>query len=392
MAGEGRPSTAVVIAFVQPFGLHAPGGGPRILRTLLKRAPEKTLSVCTTPGSPPDAGDFDEIHLPSRPLLRPFEVGAAQRASGLADLVWAPSFRRRLRAALDGNAAIGIHGLAHGTDFWYAFRVAQETRRPYYLSIHDELGYAMQGRPERRLFLSRLARVWRDAEARFVISRALGDEYSRRFGTRRFQVVSDGVDEFATRARVPGRRRNLYFMGLFHHGYGPTATAMTQALELWAAAEPGLTIAMTLRSGHARNLSPASSGRVDILPFGSDEDVRRDMKSADLLYMPLPFEPRYRDFVRFSISTKMVSYLASGIPIVFHGPLDSAAGRLLLEHDAALVIPTLDPRAIVDALRVDPDVLRSRTENALALARREYSADRQRELFWSEIQRYGRTG
>ncbi len=100
MAREDRASELAVIALVQPFGLQSPGGGPRIFRTLLAGTPGEAISVCTAPAAPPDAGGFTEIHVPSRPLFPPLEVGATQRLSGLADLAWASTFRRTLVALL----------------------------------------------------------------------------------------------------------------------------------------------------------------------------------------------------------------------------------------------------------------------------------------------------
>ena len=58
-------SSAGKILFVQPFSLGSPGGGPRILRALLERAPFAWHSVCATPERP---GAWpNETYLRSRP-------------------------------------------------------------------------------------------------------------------------------------------------------------------------------------------------------------------------------------------------------------------------------------------------------------------------------------
>ena len=46
-----------------------------------------------------------------------------------------------------------------------------------------------------------------------------------------------------------------------------------------------------------------------------------------------------------------VTYLASGIPILYHGPSGTAAHNLLAKHRAAVLIKTLDPGEIAQQLR-----------------------------------------
>ncbi len=41
-----------------------------------------------------------------------------------------------------------------------------------------------------------------------------------------------------------------------------------------------------------------------------------------------------KKFARYSLSTKMVTYAGSGVPILYHGPADSAAYELLNKNNA----------------------------------------------------------
>jgi hypothetical protein len=107
------------------------------------------------------------------------------------------------------------------------------------------------------------------------------------------------------------------------------------------------------------------------------------MESADLLYMPIPFGEAYEKFARYSLSTKMVTYAGSGVPILYHGPAASAAYDLLSKNNAAILLTTLEPEEIAGALfgltrqrRADIAV------NALALAEREFMLVDQTRKFW----------
>jgi hypothetical protein len=99
--------------------------------------------------------------------------------------------------------------------------------------------------------------------------------------------------------------------------------------------------------------------------------------------MPLPFGTEHEAFTRFSLSTKMVSYLGSGVPILFHGPRDSAAAHLLEKHRAAVVCSSLEPAEIAAVLTsaVAPGPRRQIVENALAFARTAFPMDELRRKF-----------
>jgi len=112
------------------------------------------------------------------------------------------------------------------------------------------------------------------------------------------------------------------------------------------------------------------------------------MEEADLLYMPMPFGREHESFARYSVSTKMVTYIGSGLPILYHGPATSAAFEILHRNKAAIFVNTLEPAEIAQALadlttRMCSDVV----ENARALAEREFMLTDQARRFWGTIQR-----
>ena len=103
------------------------------------------------------------------------------------------------------------------------------------------------------------------------------------------------------------------------------------------------------------------------------------------MYMPLPFGSDHADLVRFSMSTKMVSYLGRGVPLFYHGPKASAAVNLLRQADAALVGDSLDVRAVADILASSAERKAAVAENALRLARRRFLLSDVRTRFWDPI-------
>jgi hypothetical protein len=84
----------------------------------------------------------------------------------------------------------------------------------------------------------------------------------------------------------------------------------------------------------------------------------------------------------------MVTYVASGIPILYHGPPDSAVHHLLKSHHAALLCTDPSPDVLAEMLRVyvnDKDMGTHSARNALELARRNFNLSQIREKFWGAI-------
>ena len=220
--------------------------------------------------------------------------------------------------------------------------------------------------------------------------RALGEEYSSRYGQDDYIVITDGLERVASAPRQRSATDlRIYFMGLFHLDYEPNLKVLLNALARLNEEKIAGQISITLRCGGLRpGFLDGYEKFVRLLPFASEAIVHSDMEQADLLYLPLPFETKYESFVRFSLSTKMVTYLGSGIPILYHGPGNSAVHELLSAHNAALLCtePALeDLLPMLHRYINSPEYSTEITRNALTLARSDFMLDQVKARFWNAI-------
>ncbi|MDQ6808389.1 MAG: glycosyltransferase, partial [Verrucomicrobiota bacterium] len=378
------------ILFVQPFNLRSAGGGARILRALVERSPFPITIVCTSPEPPLKPGAGNEVHLPLRPFFGRIE---RTRLAGLPEKVtpvFQPFFRRRLRAACRARGARAIHAIPHAAlDFYDSYCVARELGVPFFLQVHDDLRYSAKGRVKMRRADEALREVWNGADLRFVISRQLGEEYCRRYGRQEFITITDGVETIAPQPRASDfSELRVYFMGLFHIGYEENLRVLLSALSRLREERPGLAISLTLRCGQLRSHLLRGAEGVRVLPFGSEADVRADLEQADLLYLPLPFGAEFEHFTKLSLSTKLVTYVGSGIPILYHGPAEAAVCELLGENDAAFLQTDLIAEtmyATLTQLIAQPARAREIAQHALALAQADFMLEDQRRKFWDAI-------
>lgn len=377
-----------MFVFVQPFGLNSLGGGSRILRTLLKDAPVPFLSICTSPQAPPPSTVGQELHFPIRPYFGRIESTRFSNIPNIFNFSLAGRFRYRLMNICRNVKATAIHAIAQGLCFWYAYQVAQELGLPYYLSVHDDLRYALQHSLALKEGMDKISEVWQGAEGRFVISDELGKEYCRRYGKKAYTIVTDGLDQVPAQPQI--RQINsyrIYFMGLFHISYEVNLKALLQALEILHKLRVDWNLAVTCRCGSIRPQVLADRFPVTLLPFASEQEVIRDLEQADMLYLPLPFGQEHESFVRYSLSTKMITYLGSGLPIIYHGPVEAAASQLLAQHQAAILINSLDPHCIAEGLIKAQGKTEALVQNALDLAYKQFMLVEQKNKFWALLNR-----
>ncbi len=374
------------IVFVQPFSIGSAGGGARILRALLEQAPMAWRSICSSPDNPRPWPN--EEHVRSRPWWGRIEHTRLAAWPQITTPLFARRYLRRLKQCCAQLGARAIHAVPHaGLDFSVAQSVARELSLPFFISLHDDLAYTASDGVPADAREAAMRSAWCEASARFVISDALGQEYGRRYGHREFQVVTDGLVQLTpTRtAAAPGNLR-IYFMGLFHMTYEQNLRAFLEGVALFERATPTVQVDVTLRCEHVRPQVFAGTRPATVLPFADEAQVQRDMAHADLLYMPIPFGEEHENFARYSLSTKMVTYLGSGLPILYHGPTTSAAYQLLDRHGAAALSTTLVPEEIAAQLQeLDAARRHELATRALALAEREFMLEEQTRRFWGTI-------
>jgi glycosyltransferase involved in cell wall biosynthesis len=374
------------ILFVQPFSLGAAGGGSRILRAMLADAPANWHSVCCSPKKPKPWPN--ESHLPSRPFWGKIETSRLAMFPKKTMSIFAPRFQRRLKEFCKRLNVRAIHAIPHsGIDFAHAQTVARELSLPYFISVHDDLAYTAMGEVTSTVGEPAMRKAWLEADARFVISESLGREYSQRYGARDYQIVTDGISKLNPPSRKPkSGELQIYFMGLFHLAYESNLRALLDGISLFERNHRGTSVSVTCRCEYIRPHVFKNTDRVKILPFASEAQIDSDLAQADLLYLPMPFGAEHENFARYSISTKMVTYVGSGVPIFYHGPTTSAAFELLNRNRAAILVTSLEPKEIARALaEVRDGRAKEIAANALQLARNEFMLDRQTEKFWGTI-------
>ena len=363
--------------------MNAEGGSARIFRSLLKNRPARV--VVHGRHKPPES-HFNEVFVPDRPGFGRLENTRFWGLLQVAHAMRWPVSKRQIHALLDNWNPALVHSHIHGTGFAHALSWCLRRGVPHVASFHDDIRHLAMGDPFFSWWEYLTSLAWRKSSRRYVISTEMGKVYEQRYGAASWEVLTDGLDAFAEVPRPhPENRLHVYFAGCVNVPYEPNFLALQQALKIIKNCHPDWSVRFILRGGREISGGDPSAPGFELRPFASQAELLQDFDDVDVLYLPLSIDPRYRNFARFSLSTKLVTYLGSGLPIFYHGPHEAAARRLLGGANAAICCNTLNPKEIADCLMRMPRERFGMVQNALALGKRDFRVEEMRHRFFESL-------
>ncbi len=302
---------------------------------------------------------------------------------------WTIHSPRMAREAARLARAAGIEavlGIGPGISVWTSYLIARTLRIPLHLWIHDDPVAYARFRGGSGMLVSRVRRcfrrAYRGAAVRYTISEPMREYYRKLTGCDAIVLppslgpggvgisraeqgwvdVSPAVScvpavSVAASAppsrRMPPRRIRIGIAGsvagaevwqsfalALEHLYGDAPT--DRQLEVVAFCEP-----------HGIPIPPGVQRRgwVTVRGWQSADVVDRELAGMDYLYMPLWFSEDRRLHVATSFSTKFVSYLRAGVPILCHVPGYSAVAAFVRRCPVGPILDTMDVPTLADRLR-----------------------------------------
>ena len=362
----------------QSFSLYANGGGNRILRRLYQGHENEVVSLAIEAGYyKPITGAIDEKIIPAIPRRRPW---MKWRSRDIATWIREKPLKQytinRIRQQARAIDCDVIHIMSCGP--WSTALCNEEALagRELWISAHDHFSTTQCPFKDAAL-------LWNRADRRLVISPELGNEYQRLFGHLPYELITDGVleNEIAQPAESMQEPYVIYFAGLLHIEYIPLFKILADALDLLS--KNGLSFKLVFRGTQQLPFLKDRLFKTTYLPVTLDNEVlKKDLNAAAILYLPIKFvDP---DFYRYSLSTKMVSYLGAPGSILYHGPHDSAAGRLLHETHSAINCTSLDVNDMVTCIHHLINEKHTISSHAKELVRNRFNLESIQQRFWQE--------
>jgi glycosyltransferase involved in cell wall biosynthesis len=236
-----------------------------------------------------------------------------------------------------------------------ALPVAAGLGCPLYTQVWDPPAWWLRDNCVDRLssqeILSVFDRTLRGSAACGTASIPMAEEYAERYAVPTVPLLPS-LDPSAVRPiRVhPGHGDEGFRIGMAGQVYAEREwNALMEALDGsgWRIAEREVSIRHVGRPIDAR---VEWADRIEECGWQSQDETIRLISETDLAYCPYWFDPAFEEAARLSFPSKLTTYFAAGVPVLFHGPENSSPARFIREHQAGLCCHSVDSGEIVKVI------------------------------------------
>jgi hypothetical protein len=302
---------------------------------------------------------------------------ATLRAGRLEDLVRA----RRPDAILT---------VAHGFPWITAAEIARRLDLPLHLICHDE--WARIG----------VLQSWRDREfgrhygaaaSRLCVSPYMAREYARRYGVEGSVLYPSRALDAKRYGAPPPRLRarsgplTCVFAGTINSpGIVDTLRMLARCLERLG----GRLLIYGPLTSEAARAGGLEAANVELGgPLPSSRLMEKLREVADVLFVPMSFDPANRSNMEICFPSKLTDYTSVGLPLLIYGPPYCSAVQWALQNQTVAEVVTHDDECALSKtlLRMaqDPRHLLALAENALAIGENYFSHRAAIDVFYAGL-------
>jgi glycosyltransferase involved in cell wall biosynthesis len=277
-----------------------------------------------------------------------------------------------LRLVLDVRARCKVPIVPHMMDDWPAILYRDSVLRPVL----------------RSQIRRRLARVFAYSPVRFTIGTAMAEAYEGRYGGQFTPFLNAVEPEWLSRSCAQptrGRRLLVTYVGGLHLGRWRALLELGEQVG-WLRGE-GLDAEVLV---HTQSRFAAEARRLDlpgIIRLGGPLEPREVppvLRAADVLVHVESFDPQFRSYTRYSVSTKIPECMGAGRPILAYGPGELASVSYVEKAGAGIGVGCQDASQLRAALRrlLGSEELREQLgSRGFEVASQHHDAAKQRERF-----------
>lgn len=223
----------------------------------------------------------------------------------------------------------------------------------------------------RKRTLSRFASLLRRADRVGVICEEAANQYSK-ITNAPMTIVRHGLAETRATARYDFETTDEFRIGFSGSLYATDAwRTLEKALDQVDWRLNGRKVVLIVAGGR---IEFTSRSRADARFVGwrSQNELHDLLGTCDVLYLPQSFSSVDRALTGLSFPTKLSSYVATGRPVIAHGPAYGSVHRFCRDHQFGVVCDSLVPATLRDLLQrlaVDDDFRRQQAIDSARIAR-----------------------
>ncbi len=249
--------------------------------------------------------------------------------------------------------------VAHGFSWLTAAELAKHYKLPLHLIVHDDLPSYIPIVPQLKASLNQqFAEVYRQAESRLCVSPYMVECYHQRYGVSGEVVYPSRAEDLQEVDSTPNAKKLANSSLTYAYAGSINSQGYSSAL---------VNLALTIeRSNHKlliySSLTPESIVRNGMCKSNikthslvpSQKLIETLRQKADVLFVPMSFEFKYKFNMQLCFPSKLTDYTAIGLPLLIWGPSYCSAVRWAKDNPG--VAEVVDTNSI-DALQIAVDKL-----------------------------------
>ncbi|MHB8693167.1 MAG: glycosyltransferase family 4 protein [Solirubrobacteraceae bacterium] len=256
-------------------------------------------------------------------------------------------------------------------------------RIPWALWLHDLLpdGATATGIVDESGAVIRLARAleraaYKAADEIIVLSRSFIDNLIRKgVPAGKIELIYDPATRVPATVARPGTcAGRLRILSMGNIGYSQGLTELVRAFEAEPQLAPEAAFAITGTGVAAPDAAAeVRTDRVQMLGMVDDEHLEQELSGADVAFVSQRYEGS-----EFNIPSKLMNFMAYGLPILAAVNPAGEVARIVTESGAGWVVDSSDPSSFpreLARLTDRPEELRERAQRALAYADAHFTQD-----------------
>lgn len=342
------------------FPPNASGGGPAVVRQMLRDWPEADLSWWSClPERDRRFGQSYRRHFcaPMPAKLVP-QRRLTQLRSALLDWFWAPRAACHLTQTLRELRPDAVWVVPHNLSILPLASVLPGGRSGFHVTVQDYVDAHGQDRKfgaARCRRMSALAdRIYASATTRDATSHPMLEDLRQRTGASGMQMMHAGVEADELRALVLKRAEEHAGIRIAYAGTILVPEEFALFVEAVRTLRGALPKPVTIEIfgahsyAHAPWFDPAWMRESGDLP---EPELLARLRTCTWGFAPMSLtdsDPRYN---RYSFPTKFITYLAAGLPILTLGHPESAVMKMARRYDVGHATPTGDVTRLEGELR-----------------------------------------
>lgn len=231
-----------------------------------------------------------------------------------------------------------------------AMKVARALKVPLLVEVWDDPVWWLKDNHidwfSRKLIMRNFALALKKAQNCATASWLMAEAYQKEYQAKTVPFLPSLKKSWAVLPSLQIHSANELIIGVVGQLYSAEEwSSLIAALDLlnWKIGNRKIIIRLLGSYAHLYSYRPT---KIEFLGYHSQKEAVELMSKADILYCPYIFNPAFKKVTELSFPGKLITYLAAGRPVFFHGPSYAGPGIFLKQHQAGFICTTLEPNEI----------------------------------------------